>query len=298
MRDRGERFFSGTRIAFLTLQSYFIFNYMIIIVISAQDEASLNIKDKILKLRTWEKMGELYFYKELVLCTINDYHLYHDNVDLEIKEKICKSIDCVIFASKHKSETKLTTLSVHSAGNFCTAGFGGKDRELIPTSPHLMTNALRILARKVKEKNLGYNASFEVTHHGPFLTTPAFFIEIGSDETAWLDSEAGEVIADTILEAIDIKDRYLVAIGIGGGHYAPRFTELALNKKINFSHLVPSYQIENLNEEMIDKIIKISNAQVLYFHRKAIHKEVHKKLERIFIEKGLKVVREKDLEDL
>ncbi|MEW6069591.1 MAG: D-aminoacyl-tRNA deacylase [Candidatus Thermoplasmatota archaeon] len=271
---------------------------MILIVISAQDEASLNIKDKILKLRAWNKENNLYSHDELVLCTIKDYHLYHNDIDLEISQKIGKNIDSVIFASKHRSETKLATLTIHSIGNFGRAELGGKDRELVPTSPNLMTRALRILAKRAKDENLGYEVSFEVTHHGPYLATPSFFIEIGSDESAWKDDKAGEVIANAIFEAIELKAQYPVAIGIGGGHYAPRFTELALTKKIDFAHLVPSYQIENLDEEIIDKIIKISNAKLVYFHRKALQKEIYRKLEKIFSERGLKVVREKDLEDL
>lgn len=271
---------------------------MILIVISAQDEASLNIKDKILKLRAWKKADELYFYNELVLSTINDYHLYHNNIDLELKQKIGKNIEHVIFASKHKSETKLSTLSVHSIGNFGIAELGGKDRELVPASPHLKSEALRILAKKAKEKNLEYKISFEVTHHGPFLSTPSFFIEIGSDESAWKDGSAGEIIASTILEAVRNKQKYPIAVGVGGSHYAPRFTEVALTKKISFAHLVPSYQIGNLNDEMIDKLLKVSSAEVVYFHRKALNKEIYRKLEEIFTEKGMKVVREKDLEDL
>ncbi|MDI6887861.1 MAG: D-aminoacyl-tRNA deacylase, partial [Candidatus Thermoplasmatota archaeon] len=67
---------------------------------------------------------------------------------------------------------------------------------------------------------------------------------------------------------------------------------------ISFAHLVPSYQIGNLNDEMIDKLLKVSSAEVVYFHRKALNKEIYRKLEEIFTEKGMKVVREKDLEDL
>jgi D-aminoacyl-tRNA deacylase len=202
---------------------------MRLILTSKEDEASMNILDKLLKKKDWETLGNFegnpcYVHGDLVIVTINTYHLYYDNIDLVVKKKLALSPEVIIVASKHRSESGMSTLSVHPIGNYSKAEFGGKERQLVPSCPGMMTNALRILSRKAKDANLDYQVSFEVTHHGPYLGTPTFFIEIGSLEPQWRDEKAAEVIAETILETENAD--YPVALGIGGGHYAPRLTDV------------------------------------------------------------------------
>lgn len=270
---------------------------MIFVVISEKDEAGVNIKENLLKMSSWRQKGEFYFYTDIILITIPDYHLHHDNIDLEFAEKTGEMSEAVIFASKHRSESGLKTLTVHPIGNFATAELGGRDRELVPPAPHLMTSALRVLSEEAKNLNYMYKISFEATHHGPYLTKPSFFIEIGSDENAWNDKKAGESIARTILRITEKRPyENPVAVGIGGGHYAPRFTELALARQIDFAHIVPNYHINALGDEMIDKIVACANPNFVYFHRKAMKNEDYRRLEKSFKLRGIKSVREKELE--
>ncbi|MDI6916349.1 MAG: D-aminoacyl-tRNA deacylase [Thermoplasmatales archaeon] len=239
--------------------------------------------------------NKLYRYEDIVLTVIDDEHLYHDNIDSEIEEQLGVKFDSVIFASKHKSGSGMKTLSAHPVGNYSKPDFGGREKTLVPASPHLMTAALRIM----KEKNKAdYHVCFEVTHHGPYLKTPAFFIEIGSDENSWKDEKAGKVIAETIIETINYHEKHPVLIGVGGGHYAPRFTGLTLSKKVSFAHMLPKYQIENIDESMVDEIIQKSKPDFVYFHRKGMKKSDYRKLKEVFESKGIKDVREDDLEDL
>jgi D-aminoacyl-tRNA deacylase len=274
---------------------------MIAIIISALDKASFNIKNWLLKLADWKEEKDYWLssQEDLLIFTIQDYHLYHDNLDLELERKLGLRPEKIIFASKHESASKLPTLTVHPIGNFGNAELGGKTKELVPVDSKLMTNALRLLATKAKEKSLDYRISFEVTHHGPFLSTKSFFIEIGSEENAWQDLRAGEIIASTILE---LKNKNIVnnpiAIGIGGSHYAPRFTELALSKKIDFAHLVPGYQVGYLDDELIAKLIESSSPELVYFHRKTLSKELYRKLQNSFAVRGLSSIREKELKPL
>jgi D-aminoacyl-tRNA deacylase len=202
------------------------------IIISKTDKASCNIFENLLTIKDWTREGEfqgdpLYFSEDFCIKTINDEHIFHDNVDAELSKVIKEKLECIIYASRHRSESGTRSLTVHPIGNFAKAEFGGKDKTLVPSSPHLMTQALRILRKKAK--GLDYSISFEATHHGPFLQTPTFFIEIGSEEKAWEDKEAGRVIAETIL-AIHTQD-YPIGIGVGGGHYAPRITDVAIERK-------------------------------------------------------------------
>jgi len=237
---------------------------VIAVVISEKDKASVCIGKELMSLQRWEKLGaNVYRSEDKLLYFIEGTHLYHDDIDKEI-EKWGKA-EAIIFASRHSSESKRKTLSVHPIGNFGEAKFGGKSRELVPSSPLLMRNALEILQKKAE--SVEYEVCYEVTHHGPYLSTPAFFIETGSTEREWNDREACKAIAETIIESK--KEKADVAVGVGGGHYAPRFTDIALHGNIAFGHMIPDYQLPNIDEEMIQKAIDSTpDVKYAYFHGK------------------------------
>ena len=272
------------------------------IIISKPDSASLNIFDNLLKLKNWQKKGEfhgnsLYFFEEYCIATINDEHIFHDSVDMELSRVLEYKPECIIYASRHRSESKKRSLTVHPIGNFGKADFGGMAQTLVPASPHMMTQALRILKKKAKANNLDHSVSFEATHHGPYLTTPTFFIEIGSEETAWQDKEAGKVIADTIMEIKTVD--YPVGIGVGGGHYAPRITDVALERKISFGHIVPTYALEYFKPEMAKEVIGATEgAEKVYFHRKHLKGGQYTLWKDVFSKVGLIPVKSSDLESL
>jgi D-aminoacyl-tRNA deacylase len=246
---------------------------------------------------------------KFMMVRIDQRHLEYDHLDKDINEELGLKPETIIYASRHKSASNMRTLTVHPIGNFGEASeyAGGEAETLGVSSPHLMTEAYRILYAKVKESELEYPVSFEATHHGPYLTTPTFFIEIGSDEKAWADSEAAELIADTLFE-LDIKnilDKKLpVAIGVGGGHYAPRISDVARAKKVVFGHIIPSYAIgKDIDHIISDKLLiqvieKTPSAKLVYFHRKALKKPVYIKLKDWFTSQGLEAVRSGDLENI
>jgi D-aminoacyl-tRNA deacylase len=211
---------------------------------------------------------------------------------------------------------------VHPIGNFDKdkAEFGGSPGKLVPAEPWLMSAALRELAELAKAGELEYEVSFEATHHGPYLETPAFYIEIGSDEDAWEDEEAGETIARTILSVsemtsgtrpypatIDVHEP--VAVGVGGGHYAPRITEVCIKKQLSFGHIIPSYIIDACTsgeeaqkappEDLARMLRMLLNAtpgaSSVYFHRKALKKSVYTQLKEWFEKNGIQAVRSGEL---
>jgi D-aminoacyl-tRNA deacylase len=273
---------------------------MKVIIVAKTDIASMNIFENLKALADLKSEGEffenpLYLHEDYCIATINDEHIFHDDVDLHLAEILKEMPECIIYASRHRSESGNKSLTVHPIGNFAQAKFGGRERNLVPASPHMMTQSLRILKRKAKENELDFSVSFEATHHGPYLQTPTFFIEIGSDEDAWRDKTAGRIIAETILE-VQAPD-YPVGIGVGGGHYAPRITDVALERKIAFGHILPTYALEYFNSEIAQMIVeKTPKAELVYFHRKQLKGGQYSRLKEMFTGKGLKPVRGSDLE--
>lgn len=268
-----------------------------LIVTSEVDKASMNILDHLLKTGRWKKFGEFEEnpasqYGNRLLVTIRDEFLFRNDLDLEVKEALGIDFGTMIFASRHKSESRLRTLTVHPLGNYDKADFGGHKGTLVPTTPDTMTLALRLL--KHRSAGLGIPVSFEVTHHGPYVSTPAFNIEIGSDENAWAQKPLAKAIASVIVSVEE--EKLPVVIGIGGGHYAPRLTDVALERRVSFGHMVPSYALDHLDEKMLQQVIETTpGAEYVYFHRKAMAKPKVRELTQLCIDNGLIPARTRDL---
>jgi D-aminoacyl-tRNA deacylase len=294
---------------------------MFLIVVSEQDQASVNIRKRLIDSGNWSKIEDISFDNNQVykfknsafLVSIQKYHLYFDNIDVQFIEVmkdqgIQIKPEVIIFPSKHRSESGRKTLTTHPVGNWGPrADFGGKPESLSISAPHQMTNAYRNILFYADEEygnNQPYSIAFEVTHHGPLLQTPSFFIEIGSDESSWVDQRAGEIIAKSIMKTIDTENSdentdFPVAVGIGGGHYAPRHSDLARKKQISMGHMIPNYALENISEKMLVKALeRTPGAKNVYFHRKAMKKSYYHHLKEWYDDLGYNVVRSDDLENL
>jgi D-aminoacyl-tRNA deacylase len=271
---------------------------MRLIITSQEDVASMNIKNHLLGGWNWKETGKfagspLFSFENFLMATIPEIHLDRNNVDEEVKQATGKEFEVAIFASRHRAESKIPTLTVHPIGNFSKAEFGGLDGRLVRASPHLMTSSLRLL--KSKAADLGFGISFETTHHGPNLETPSFFIEIGSDETLWTHQKAGEIIADVIMSAEEKRGEVLLCAG--GGHYAPRFTDLALENDVSIAHMAANYALDALMDEAVIKemIAKSGSPKAVYFHRKSMPKPKYRALRERFASFGIESVRTDDL---
>lgn len=273
---------------------------MIGIISSTQDIASMTIKEELLKLKNWKERDKFedvstYAFDNFLLITISSLHIFSENIDAKIREETGVEFECLVFISKHKSQTNMRTLTVHPIGNFSSALMGGTPKKLVLTSPQLMTSALRVLS--MESKGLDYSVSFESTHHGPLLTTPTFYIEVGSDEGTWKDKSACNAIAKTVLEIEDTK--YPVAIGVGGGHYSPRITDVALSKKIAFGHILPTYAIKEASEDTIQEMITATPGTTMaYFHRSAITGEEYGKIVKWLDKYGVSEVKKDNLSNI
>ena len=95
---------------------------------------------------------------------------------------------------------------------------------------------------------------------------------------------------------------YETAVGVGGGHYAPRFTEVALGFGINFGHMVPNYQIEGSTDEELVRMVKdacaASCTDLVYMHRKSLKKPEEKRISELIASAGFELISSSDLEPI
>src|SRR5438876_12214133 len=87
-----------------------------------------------------------------------------------------------------------------------------------------------------------------------------------------------------------------IAIGLGGGHYVPRHTDVALRRRIAFGHLLATYALAKASPGLLEQAVeRTEGATLAYLHRKALSKpevrDIEQRLERL----GLRIVREADL---
>ena len=231
----------------------------IAIISSKKDEASMNIRENLMKFfkESDKKFHDekVYSYNNIKLYTVDSDLTYYENIDQEIES------DFFIFISKHKSQSGIPTLSLHSIGNWNENKLGGKKGKLVLTSAIILRKTFLVLNEI--GKNSGYEIVYEATHHGPYLEKPSFFIEIGSTSKEWSDKNAGNIIATTLLKSISIKDEEVqVAIGIGGLHTCPEFNKVVLRNKIAISHICPKYILPQISKEMIEEAIKKTEERI------------------------------------
>jgi len=275
-----------------------------LLVASRPDEASRTIREQLLKIDGWSGRRDAMFAQSEVfehpaagftLVTIPDLHLYHDRIDEEVRAALdlgTEEIEAVVFLSKHRAESGTRSLTVHPIGNLGAADLGGRPKTLVPAAPEFMTEALRTVGRR--SQGLGFRVTFEATHHGPYLASPAFFYELGSAPEDWGNAGAARALAEALMETR--PGPVPVGIGIGGGHYVPRITDVALGRRVAIGHIVPSYAIDSLDDAMLDRVVEATpRATFAYVHRKSIPSADMRRLEAALSARDIRVVREADL---
>jgi D-aminoacyl-tRNA deacylase len=213
-----------------------------LLVASKQDPAGINITTQL------SQYPGFYFH------LVEDSILEASNLSLDR----INQFDFIIFASRHESEKKEKTISIHAPGNFKDAIYGGEAGKICKSSALFNKHLFEILNKKIQEHDLkNYKLTLEVTHHGPLIDKPCLFVEIGSTETEWKDKRASFIVARALQEAIETfkPNPYReIAIGIGGPHYCPAFNKIQLESNVALSHIIPSY-VQPITEEMIKEAI-------------------------------------------
>lgn len=231
-----------------------------------------------------------------VLMTIDRMHVHAEDIDDRARQFGIDVKDMVVL-SRHSSASGKPTLTVHPIGNYRDNSMGGKDRTLVRSMPHLMSDTLR----KIKKLNdvPEYGVSFEVTHHGPYVSVPTMYIEIGSDETHWGDMHAAEILVDSLLSAEE-HEEYPIIIGVGGGHYAPRFSDLVHEYKVDMGHMVPTYQTNDASDddvrEMIKSAAEATGTKLVYVHRNSMKGAEERRINGIIDSLGYERLVSKDFD--
>jgi D-aminoacyl-tRNA deacylase len=236
---------------------------MVLIVASTKDIASLNIKEQILRnypfCEAAKKFQESPTFiadingRKVTLVTLNEESVKAQNLPEKFPEA-----KLIIFISKHSSQSGKPTLSVHAPGNFGDAQLGGLPKTLSVSSASAMQSALKALMRYKEVLNLGYEVSFECTHHGPSLDVATMFVELGSSSAQWCDLKAAEAVAHSAISAIAnfMAPTYSAVLGIGGTHYNQRFTLMALVGEAAFGHMIPKHAVHLIDPDMLRQCIE------------------------------------------
>ena len=191
----------------------------------------------------------------------NSLKNYKFNADLiKIKERTVfadeinkLNYDFFILPTKHESASQKKCLTCHFPGNWDKADIGGKEKTL---GIAYASFEKKLFINLNKNATLEYPATLECTHHGPFLTKPSIFIEIGSTKDDWIKPELGDIIARTIVETLKQKTKiYKIYMGIGGQHYCYNFNKLLLEKDLALAHICPKYQLNSLTKQMFQQAI-------------------------------------------
>jgi D-aminoacyl-tRNA deacylase len=165
-----------------------------------------------------------------------------------------------IFLSKHKSDSKIPTLTCHCTGNFDANPYGGNPREIAISYPSLQKRYLQALVA-AKEQVPRYDITIEASHHGPTsLKKPVLFVELGSSESEWSDENAASAICNVLLAVLD-KGFDLcenVGIALGGTHYPTKFNKILLESELGLAAVASKHNLEAIDREMLGQMISKS----------------------------------------
>ncbi|MCL4314432.1 MAG: D-tyrosyl-tRNA(Tyr) deacylase [Candidatus Thermoplasmatota archaeon] len=226
---------------------------MIPLIYSQQDEASLSIGNFIKESYSVGDSGVINGkYGDFILMGIRERHLYIDAETIVSGIAGSEKIEGIVFLSRHSSSASISSMTVHATGNISDAKLGGKPKTLSVAMPDLMTETLRNMHANNKRKEI--QVTYESTHHGPYCPNPCFYLEIGTTAREWTDKEILGTVVSSLLSSE--KNGYGNFVGVGGGHYAPKFTGYVLGEKINIGHIIPKYHGNAITREILEQSIE------------------------------------------
>jgi D-aminoacyl-tRNA deacylase len=256
----------------------------IILVSSKSDPAGRNIRGHILEQLPSISRRDVTFVPEEVEGRL----IAQDRIDERLRA------DLIIFLSRHTSTRPAPLLSVHVTGNPSHAELGGVSRSFPPAAPLWMRSVLLSLIARAPP---GYRVTYEVTHHGPTeLTTPSFFVEIGSTLSEWEDPRAGRCVAESVLTAR--PEPALRLVGLGGNHYATRATAIIQESRAAFGHIIPSREVSALDLTLMQRLAEQSVADAAYMDRKALPASEVQRLEALLKQIALPLLSEHEIQEM
>ncbi len=235
-------------------------------LVSRADPASVNIGKQLRTRAKWEEVATfrdrpVLQHDEMLVATIEEKHLHADGVDAKLKDEAGLDFDGVVVASRHAARSGRPSLTVHPIGNWGDeARYGGEPHSLVPCLPAVQARLL--LGLRDAARDLPHDATFEATHHGPLLETPTCFLEIGTTEDHWMDPRLGGIMADLILDLAHDPPPVApmgapVLLAVGGGHYAPKHTDLVRSYDCTVGHILPGYHLKGgVDEGMLEQAVE------------------------------------------
>lgn len=194
--------------------------------------------------------------------------------------------DAVVFLSRHKADSGRSALTVHPVGNPGEAKYGGQPGRFSPCAPALQTMLLRAL---VHQTRAGYpsEATFEATHHGPLLPWPMCYLELGSGPAQWNDPKGATAVAAALVQVMDTgpPSEAPTLIGVGGGHYAPRCVEAALNKSVHIGHMLAGHALSSttdLDALVGEAVAKTPTASGYLVHKGGLPTDLFDRIDKAF----------------
>ena len=237
----------------------------ILLLASSQDSASVNLHRAMLGLGGWSEPTVLphgtmhqHLERKIHLVLIEQLHIHADGIDSIHEENADCEIEEVLILSRHVSATNTPALTLHAIGipgetpHGDEGQAGGKKGTVVPPSPRFASLFRGMLAEgRSRGLDKEYDLTLETTHHGPVLTKPTLYIEIGSTEKQWNSKEAADAWASVIAQNLGLKESEPVSwreggdvmIVLGGGHYAPRHKAVLSGTNLWAGHLLANYAL-------------------------------------------------------
>ncbi|MFZ8782550.1 MAG: D-aminoacyl-tRNA deacylase [Desulfurococcaceae archaeon] len=231
--------------------------------------------------------------ENFILAGFSEDVLYFDFLD----ERLPSTVEFYVVLSRHSSEAGIKSYTVHSTGNFSEeALYGGRPRELGIAHPVVAFRLLRALkAVSTRFNREDYEVSYEATHHGPTsLEKPLVFIEIGSSHSEWIDPVNHVVVGESVVALLSEYPNLptcAISLGIGGGHYSRKFTEMSLSESVCFGHIMPKYALTHLDFEILDKMLyrTVAKPEQVVVEKKSTRREHRELIEKYAEMRGVAV---------
>ena len=245
-------------------------NNYYVLVASDQDLAGMTMTNYLLSSGEFASEGKKDYGESYRSPRHNNIELHISSgglLNLENLDDLYPHAGVFIFLSKHKSDSRIPTLTCHCTGNFAANNaYGGRPRELAISYPSLQKKYLKAIT-DAWQKVPQYDITIEATHHGPTsLNKPVLFVELGSSEKQWTDNNAAAVICDTLLEMLDKDIDYCdkVGIALGGTHYPTKFNKLLLESKFGLAAVASKHNLQAVDEKILNQMAEKSIEEVTY----------------------------------
>lgn len=272
---------------------------MRVLVANRSDTASVNMRDRLLEQGDWEATNRhfrghpVWSQSEAILLEVEGPVVTDERLDFDLNSLGLPLRD-VWFLSRHRAESGTPSLTVHPIGNHGEARYGGRPQTLSPAAPRDMGALLRRLKHHKDESHLPHSVTYEATHHGPGMTIPSLFVEIGSSDAWYADRAGAELMARAIQDVLRGEGRSQgpILVGVGGGHYAPRHTDVAFSGRADYGHLLPAHAIDSdmASPDLLRRAVEATpDCTAVHIHRKGLKGAQRSRVEAWCAELGVPV---------